>query len=702
MATLVLTTVGGAIGGPIGAALGAMLGQQVDRAVLLQPAGRQGPRLTELAVQTSSYGTRIPQVFGTMRVAGSVIWSTDLIESRSTAGGGKGQPSVTSYSYAASFAVALSTRPIVRVGRIWADGKLLRGAAGDWKTESGFRLHTGSETQEPDPLIASAVSAAPAHRGLAYAVFENLQLADFGNRIPSLTFEVVADEAAPAIGAIARALGGVAIVGAGPVDTIDGFAAGGDSVGGALAVLARAAGAIFVPAGAAMRLTAEVTMPVVSLPGDMRWRETRAAADRDAAVLRISHYDPARDWQVGVQQARGRGGGWRETAIELPAALSAGRARALAEAELVRQAAARRKRSLTLGHEAIGTMPGAALLFPDDPARWRVTAVAIGSEGVTLEATPVVEGAADLAADAGTMLPTPDLVSGRTRLELVELPPFDDRLTTVPAVAAVAAGEGDGWRSAALLLSRDNGMSWEEAGGTAMPAVLGRLEAPLPRAPETLVDCVGTIEVMLSHDLAALSPANAAALDRGANLALIGDELIQFAAAQQVAPRRWRLRALWRGRRGTPPAAHSAGTRFVLIDSPALRWLTLPDLRPGDSLRVRAAGVGDGGVATEAVTVVSGIAVAPLSPVRLRVTATGDNGERLDWTRRSRLGWRWVDGLDVPLVEEREAYRVQTAMRTVEVDTPTILLLPGERAAGPVSVAQIGTLALSAPASLAG
>ena len=40
----------------------------------------------------------------------------------------------------------------------------------------------------------------PAHRGIAYAVFEQLQLADFGNRIPSLTFEVIADEAPVRVG----------------------------------------------------------------------------------------------------------------------------------------------------------------------------------------------------------------------------------------------------------------------------------------------------------------------------------------------------------------------------------------------------------------------------------------------------------------------------------------------------------------------
>jgi hypothetical protein len=45
----------------------------------------------------------------------------------------------------------------------------------------------------PDPLIVAKEGAdeAPAYRGLAYLVFENFPLADYGNRIPQLSFEIV-------------------------------------------------------------------------------------------------------------------------------------------------------------------------------------------------------------------------------------------------------------------------------------------------------------------------------------------------------------------------------------------------------------------------------------------------------------------------------------------------------------------------------
>ena len=115
-----------------------------------------------------------------MRVAGSVVWSTDLVESEQTTGA-KGQPDVT-YSYSVSFAVALSSRPVGAIGRIWADGKLLRGAEGDFKVPATFRFYNGTETQDIDPLIGSieGIANTPAYRGIAMAVFENLELAAGG------------------------------------------------------------------------------------------------------------------------------------------------------------------------------------------------------------------------------------------------------------------------------------------------------------------------------------------------------------------------------------------------------------------------------------------------------------------------------------------------------------------------------------------
>lgn len=207
MATLVLTALGTAIGGPIGGAIGAALGRQAD-AVLFRPAAREGPRLSDLRVQLSQYGTQIPKIFGVMRIAGTVIWASDLIEHRARQGGGKGRAATLDYSYTTSLAIALSSRPILGVRRIWADGNILRGAAGEFKERTLFRIYRGDADQAADPLIASAVGIAnaSAFRGIAYVVLEDLELANFGNRIPSLTFEIEADQGVISSLAVARTL----------------------------------------------------------------------------------------------------------------------------------------------------------------------------------------------------------------------------------------------------------------------------------------------------------------------------------------------------------------------------------------------------------------------------------------------------------------------------------------------------------------
>ncbi len=100
----------------------------------------------------------------------------------------KGKTSIdVSYRYCANVAIGLCEGPIAFVRRVWADGKPID------LTEVTMRVHLGGEDQEPDPLILAKQggSGAPAYRGLAYVVFERLPLANFGNRLPQFTFEVV-------------------------------------------------------------------------------------------------------------------------------------------------------------------------------------------------------------------------------------------------------------------------------------------------------------------------------------------------------------------------------------------------------------------------------------------------------------------------------------------------------------------------------
>ncbi len=205
MASIILKSAGAAIGSALVPGFGTYFGSLIGSAaggLIDQKIGTgahvTGPRLDNLTVQDSRYGTGIPIVYGTARIAGNVIWSTDLIQAIHNSNvGGKGgfgsSVSSTTYSYSLHCAVGIAAGPIGGISTIWADSTIIY-QNGVWTSGvvDAATIYLGSPTQAPDPFMESILGAGsvPAYRGLAYIVFENLQLADFGNRLPNLTFEI--------------------------------------------------------------------------------------------------------------------------------------------------------------------------------------------------------------------------------------------------------------------------------------------------------------------------------------------------------------------------------------------------------------------------------------------------------------------------------------------------------------------------------
>ncbi len=202
MATILLSAAGAAVGAGfggtvlglsgavIGRAVGATLGRVIDQKLL--GAGSQAievGRVDRFRLMGASEGTMIPLIWGRTRVAGQVIWATQFQETVTTNGGGKGapKPRTQQYSYTVSLAVALCEGEITRVGRVWADGLEIE------KDRLNLRVYRGTETQVADPKIAAVEGAdnAPAYRGTAYVVIEDLDLSRFGNRVPQFNFEVM-------------------------------------------------------------------------------------------------------------------------------------------------------------------------------------------------------------------------------------------------------------------------------------------------------------------------------------------------------------------------------------------------------------------------------------------------------------------------------------------------------------------------------
>lgn len=695
MATLVLGAIGTLIGGPIGGSIGALLGRSVDTR-LFGGGRREGPRLTELRLSTSSYGAPIPRHFGRMRVAGQIIWATNLVERKDSQGGSKGSPSVTSYSYSASFAVALSSRPLRSVGRVWADGKLLRGEAGDLKVGGTFRFHSGHGDQAPDPLVAAAEgeAACPAYRGLAYVVFEDLQLGDFGNRIPSLSFEVVADDGALSLGDLAdgvldehssavplTGLSGLSCEGplAETLALLDPFFpvdcdAGGDGI--TFWPDRRDWPALLLPEAA----TASSEDDFGGKAGFARQR----GPEGEAPIAVLRYYDTERDYQPGAQRTNGRARPGQPRTLELPAAMTASAARNLIDQAAKRSDWSRQSVSWRVTQLDPAVRPGSTVRLTGHPGLWRVRDWEWREHGVDLglvRLAPLTAGTSGLA-DPGRANPPVDAANGPTGLVACEMPWDGQTTTPLPQIFALTSSPAPGWAGASLYVDRGDGGLEPLGPSERNRAVIGSALTALPPRTPLLFDRLGAVTVRLIGTDLLLNDATQDQLALGANRALLGAEIIQFAQAAALGGGDWRLSGLWRGRGGTEAAitGHQPGEPFALLDGSGSP-LSAETIGTNPDAVIAAIGLADAAPVTSPIRL-RGIGCRPLSPVHGRWRRTVGAGHELTWTRRARGGWIWTGGFDLPLIEQVEAYEVifknnASALQAWSISQPALAFAAG-------------------------
>lgn len=211
MARLALGVAGAVIGSfvpGVGTAIGFAIGSAIG-GVLFAPdqpdVEQSGPQIGDVSIQSSQYGLHIPKYYGVGRGAGNMIWKaptekiTHVDKQEGGKGGGGGSVTTTTFTYYASFAIGLAEGPITGVSRVWKDGDLILDFSDNADVASiiasselfdNFVVYTGSETQEPDPVIESHEGAgnAPAYRGLAYVVFERFSITA---PAMNLSFEIV-------------------------------------------------------------------------------------------------------------------------------------------------------------------------------------------------------------------------------------------------------------------------------------------------------------------------------------------------------------------------------------------------------------------------------------------------------------------------------------------------------------------------------
>ena len=207
MARQVLPIVGAVIGayfgGPQGAQIGYAIGSLVGNAV--DPLVVDGPKIGDVAQQTSSEGVYQPIYFGTAQGAGNVIaQGPNVIRRRRQSQGKGGGPITVTESLYKTFAIRIGVSwqgeaGITGVSRIWENGKLVYDVregstivAESAEFATKFRIYLGTDTQAPDPALEAiyGVGNTPSYRGRAYIVFPLYDITQW-KAIPQYSFEVV-------------------------------------------------------------------------------------------------------------------------------------------------------------------------------------------------------------------------------------------------------------------------------------------------------------------------------------------------------------------------------------------------------------------------------------------------------------------------------------------------------------------------------
>lgn len=247
-----------------------------------------------------------------------------------------------------------------------------------------------------------------------------------------------------------------------------------------------------------------------------------------------------------------------------------------------------------------------------------------------------------------------------TNLMLLDIPLLRDADDGYGFYVA-ACGYGDGWTGAQPFKSNDGGATWTSFGsGMLNESTIGTASTALGDFTQNIFDELNSVTVvLLNGELSSDTEIN---ILNGANVALIGDEIIQFRDATLTATNTYVLTGFLRGRQGTEWArsTHAIGDRFVLITTtttyPMFGAVSEYDLDR------EYRGVSFGGFLDDATTITfqnTAVQAIPYSPVHLGGGRNAAGDLTLAWIRRTRISGGWNNYSDVPLGEATEAYVVE-------------------------------------------
>jgi hypothetical protein len=381
-------------------------------------------------------------------------------------------------------------------------------------------------------------------------------------------------------------------------------------------------------------------------------------------VVDVVYVNNDADYQEGAQRAV-RNGTLSQTAValSLPIAMSDSEAKAIADRTLYIAWSEREKFKFYTSRKFSQYEPTDVLSVhgrsirvtekveqPSGLIEWSGVAAIAGAT--------FVQGAVP-GTGTGFVPQTPPSIQGTT-LRLLDIPLLSDNDSPAGFYAAMVGAIDTNWRGATLYRSIDGGVNYTAINTATTAARIGTCTTTLGNfLGGNVFDEHNTVTVQLSPGSADLTSSNELGVLNGANLCLVGSEVLQYKTATLTSLRTYVLSGLLRGRRGTEFAisTHAASEQFVAF--PASLTVAGEQSEIGLARYYKAVTSSQplsGAVAVSFAN--TGVAARTYSPCQLGGGRDASGNLTLNWIRRDKIGGGWVDYSDVPMSETIETYVV--------------------------------------------
>jgi len=753
MATLALTIIGTNSGwSALTMALATMAGNYIDQKIFGTPV-ELNSKMSDLTLTTATAGAAINKTYGTVRCGTNVIWGTNYVEHKneSSSSGKGGGTTYVEYTYTSSFAVGICEGPITGIDRVWFDGNLVDLSDYTWT------LYLGTETQEPDSFIEGIQGAGtvPAHRGLAYIVFQDINVTNFGNRIPNVSIEVTkgtttltftsgsvsetktytldnvdectgisysSNELTTLLSKIDSDYEAVSFsitdgtanladvvldisefmnLSSSDVDvtglsdyTIQGYLTDGTKTGREQIQQLQSYhifDGIEIDGQVVFKFKDFDNVYSIALEDMGAYESTRPdepfedimTPDSDlpkSVTLNFLSYE--NDFLVGSITARRKAtSSVIDTSVSVNFVLKDAKAKATVETLLYEAWIGRHTYKIPLTSKYAYLKAGdiVELELPNDQTKLAmITKTTYGSPGLMkIEARSTYASTYTIVERTVDTTTTNNSTTAPTSVtcEFLDIPQLPADTTTTTNDTVYVATTADVFYGANVYKSVDDGVSYSSVLTGNPQAVMGTTSTVLGDGPTAIWDNANTLTVVLTAGT--LSSYEKSSVLNWSNLALVGNELIQFRKATLTAALTYKLSGLLRGRLGTESytSTHNSGERFILLTSSTIGGMTVTS---SEWYKARYYLVGpktkantDSTYTTSTFTA-NGIMAKPLSVCHVKGTRDSSGNLTLTWVRRTRGLAEWLDYADVAINETTEAYEIDildgtTVVRTLSV-----------------------------------